>query len=432
MSSQIRDDIDLRISQDCMSTKTHKIVAHQFRHSYGEIIAALVHRFGAHRLQDIEDVVQESLMKAMKIWPFRGIPDKPSAWLIQVAKHALIDKSRSQSRSARVDAKADQASFPSDPVLDTTVEDERLQMIFMCCHPNLSQTDQIILTLKLVAGFGNREVADALLKKEDAVAKAYTRAKKKIQDRAIKFTRPLEIGLTSRLNIVLKIIYLIFTEGYRTQGVKEPIKKDLCYEAIRLALLLVKNKYCDQPNLHALIALMCFHAARFESRVDESGCLVDLAHQDRTLWDRDLIKIGRSYLSRSTQDQQVPAEYLFQAFISYYHCQAPTFEETQWKKILDLYDLELTRFYTPVVALNQIVPYAMLYGPKKGLEKLKVYDNSSSPLINGLYFAIKARLLEEAGHITASREAYKKAISKSKSEAERKYLVRRRNNLVES
>ncbi|NND05040.1 MAG: sigma-70 family RNA polymerase sigma factor [Saprospiraceae bacterium] len=410
----------------------HKIVAHQFRHSYGAMVAALSKRFGIHHLHDIEDVVQESLFKAMKIWPFKGVPVHPQAWLIRTAGNALIDKLRADQRKRNIPSTNQHDSFePTDPATNETIEDDQLQMIFMCCHPDLSERNQIILTLKLVAGFGNLEIAAALLQKADAVAKAYTRAKKKIRDQAVKLVTPIEIGLSSRLPIVLKIIYLIFSEGYRTHFGKAPIQKDLCYEAIRLALLLDRNKYCSKPNTHALLAMMSFHASRFETRVDEDGCIIDLEQQDRSIWDQELISIGRRYLSKSTDASNEPTDYLFQAIISYHHCKAKTYVDTAWDKILALYDMELTRRYTPIIALNRIVPLMMAHGFEIGLDALQTYKNQARGPINTLYYAIKARLLEMSRNIDGAIDAYKDAIKISDNEAETKYLIKRKEALLE-
>ncbi|NND33608.1 MAG: sigma-70 family RNA polymerase sigma factor, partial [Saprospiraceae bacterium] len=192
-------------------------VEHLFRHSYGKLVAILLNRFGAHALEDIEDAVQESLIKAMKLWPYGATPDNPLSWLLRVSQNHLIDQLRRQKRITltgdRDSDSLNQSVWDNDPALETTVNDDQLKLIFGCCHPALSQESQIILTLKLVAGFGNKEVATALLKNEEAIAKAHTRAKKKLRSENIKFESSLEIGLRSRLQIVLKIIYLIFSEG---------------------------------------------------------------------------------------------------------------------------------------------------------------------------------------------------------------------------
>jgi len=410
---------------------SHDTVAHQFRHSYGAMVATLTNRFGIYHLHDIEDVVQEALLKAMKIWPFKGVPDNPQAWLITTARNALIDKFRSDQRKRNTLLNQQSSLEPIDPTIHETIDDDQLQLMFMCCHPDLSESSQIILTLKLVAGFGNREVAAALFRKEDAVAKAYTRAKKKIQDEEIELIKPIEIGLSSRLHIVLKIIYLIFSEGYRTHAGKEPLKKDLCYEAIRLALLLAKNKHCHRPNVHALIALMCFHASRFETRVDEDGCLIDLEHQDRSSWNQELINIGRVYLGKSTSGSTMPTDYLFQALISYHHCKAKIYAETDWREILALYDLELEKRYTPVVALNRIVPMMMAHGPQTGLDSLMAFENQNNNLRNALYYAIKARLHENTHEIAEAIASYSQAILLSDNAAEKKYLILRRGALVQ-
>ncbi|MBK8503233.1 MAG: sigma-70 family RNA polymerase sigma factor [Saprospiraceae bacterium] len=369
---------------------------HLFRHSYGKVIAILLRKFGASSLEDIEDAVQEALLKAMKIWPYTEIPTHPLAWLIRVAQNQLIDLLRKKQKTTFPgdELKLESEVFMDDPALENVVEDDQLKMIFTCCHPALSQEAQIILTLKLVAGFGNKEAANALLKNEEAVAKAYTRAKKKLQSENIKFDHTLEIGLRSRLHIVLKIIYLIFTEGYKPHQGNEIIKKDLCYEAIRLALLLDRNKYCQSPSTKALIALMCFHASRFEARLDQYGDFVDLEHQDRASWNRELIVIGVKYLNQATSASNDPLDYILQAFISYYHCIAPSFEETDWTEILRLYDIQQAKQFSPIIELNRLIPFSMVNGPVLAFEKLTLYESENSSLRNMLFYAIKGDLLK--------------------------------------
>ncbi len=266
--------------------KTKVAIEKVFRHEYGKIVAILIHKFGPSQVEKIEDAVQEALIKAMQVWPYKEIPNRPTAWLLKVAANNFIDTVR---KDKKVMVHEDIGEFIKEIndtgenlSLDNEINDSQLKMIFACCHPSISQEYQIILSLKLIGGFSNKEIAKALLKKEEAIAKSFTRAKKKLKKNINNLEIPVELGLRSRVNIVLKVIYLLFSEGYSTTNGESLIKKDICFEAIRLALLLSKNKYCNLPDVNALIALMCFHASRFEARLDENNEIVDLENHDRT------------------------------------------------------------------------------------------------------------------------------------------------------
>jgi RNA polymerase sigma-70 factor (ECF subfamily) len=367
----------------------------------------------------------------MKIWPYSEIPEHPLAWLITVAQNQLIDILRKKQKTilSGDELKFESEVFLDDPSLENAVEDDQLKMIFTCCHPSLSQEAQIILTLKLVAGFGNKEVANALLKNEEAVAKAYTRAKKKHQSENIKFEHSVEVGLRSRLHIVLKVIYLIFTEGYKPHQGNELIKKELCYEAIRLALLLDRNKYCQTPSTKALIALMCFHASRFEARLDLEGDFVDLEHQDRSIWNRELIVVGVKYLNQATSISNDPLDYILQAFISYYHCIAANFEETDWNEILRLYDIHQAKQFSPIIELNRLIPYSMVNGPALAFEKLVTYEIDSTSLKNTLFYAIKGDLLKKLKQSSDAKIAYQNALDLAENDIEKKHLLKKLSSI---
>ena len=406
-------------------------IDHLFRHSFGKIVAVLVNRFGAHTIAMAEDAVQDALLKAMRLWSYQSIPDNPTAWLLVVAKNNMLDQLRRSKQSSSNWQGAMELWHELDDVeLDHIIADDQLRIIFACCHPDLSQEYQLILTLKLVAGFNNREVAHALLKKEETIAKAFTRAKRKFASSITSLDSLVEMGLRSRLNIVLKVIFLIFTEGYAATSGSEIIKKDLCYEAIRLALLLTKNSYCQQPNLHALIALMCFHAARFEARIDTDGHLIDLSQQNRKLYDQDLIQAGNHHLSLLTDFNTKPTDYIFQALISYEHCIAKTFAMTNWEKILSYYNLQMKQYYTPMVELNRIIPYLYVHGTEKSWEELKKYEQRKKAVFNSLYHAIKAEIFKKSGEVDSSVRSLEHAIACSQTKFEQAHFQKKISALV--
>ena len=320
----------------------------------------LTNKFGISHLEQIEDAAQDTFLKAMQVWSYKSIPDNPTAWLYRVASNSLIDVLR---RDKKIDFLEDRlvvetTTSESKLSLDDTITDSQLKMIFACCHPSLSKEYQIILSLKLIGGFSNKELAEALLKKEDTVAKSFTRAKKKFREEVQFLQIPVQMGLQSRLFRVLQVVYLLFSEGYSANTGSQVLKKDICYEALRLALLLKENKYCKHPNLEALIALMCFHASRFEASLNDKGLVATLEHQDRSKYNEELIKIGIHHLENAGTPNKNPSTYHLEAARSYYHCSAETFQKTDWKSILYLYDVQLRMQYTPMLALNRIVPFA--------------------------------------------------------------------------
>lgn len=402
---------------------------HLFRHSYGKAISVLLARLGTHNLQVVEDALQEALFKAAQVWSFREVPEQPEGWLISVAYRKAIDALRKRERLNRIEAQHDfqkqKMEGITEPLSDREVTDDELQMIFACCHPRLPVESQIILTLKLIAGFGNREVAAILLKKEDTIAKAFTRAKKYWIDKEIKFDIPVEMGLRSRLNIVLKTIYLIFTEGYRPLRGNQIVRRDVCYEAIRLALLLDQNKYCSQSSVKALLALMCFHTSRFDARIDDYGNLMDLRHQNRSKWNQDLIRRGTRYLHQAYADTKVPFDYLLQAYVSYYHCVATHYSETNWQAILDVYDLQMVHNYSPAVELNRIIPFYKVHGAPKAMDLILTFKRNNPHLLKGLFHAIHGELLKATRDFEQAKKVYQDALKSMDNEIERKHIKKK-------
>lgn len=404
-------------------------IEHVFRHEYGKITSILVHKFGPNYLEKIEDVVQDSFLKAMQVWGYKEMPQNPTAWLLRVANNGLIDafrKDKKIQKDNNVSAFLEEAIVDEKEIsLDSTIQDSQLKMIFACCNPSLSTENQIILSLKLIGGFSNKEIARALLKKEETVAKSYTRAKKKFKESIKTLEIPVEMGLSSRINIVLKVIYLLFTEGYTASIGEVVIKRDICYEAIRLALLLLENKSTNISETHALIALMCFHASRFDARIDEDNELVDLEHQDRSKYNRELIRIAVGHLKTAKEKPANNPSYFLQAAISYYYSDASSFHEIDWKNILKLYDLQLKYADSPIVRLNRVIPFYKVHGCEKGLECLEAINKAKQFQGNGLFYSIKAQILQELNQETEAKKVLKKAISLTKNEIQKRHLMKK-------
>ena len=268
-------------------------IDHLFRHEYGKIVAVLTARYGAAMIDRIEDAVQDALLRAMQMWGYQQPPANPSAWLYRVANNRLIDLLRRENRLDAIDRLPESPAVPpslADPQAENAVADELLQMIFACCQPSLNPSEQIALSLKLLCGLSVKEIARALLKKEAAIKKSITRAKAKLQQMEDPLAVPRGGALQKRLEAVLQVLYLLFNEGYKSTAGDTLIKKDICEEAIRLAGILYQNPYSRTPALNALLALMCFNAARLDARVSGANELLTLADQDRGLWDDSYIE----------------------------------------------------------------------------------------------------------------------------------------------
>jgi len=237
------------------------------------------------------------------------------------------------------------------------------------------------------------------------------------------------MGLASRINSVLKVIYLLFTEGYKASSGENIIKKDICFEAIRLSLLLLENKNTTTKNTYALIALMCFHTSRFEARVDQDNELVDLEHQDRTKYNQELIVFGVQHFTQATNMNNEPSSYYLQAAVSYYHCAALDFKNTDWGSILNLYNQQLKFQYSPIIELNRIVPYYKLYGAKKSIAELNRFENSPNTLKNALFYSIKAELLKAINDKKNTKIALQEAINLTDNDMQKRHLLKKLENL---
>ncbi len=415
-------------------TNQNPIIEHVFRHEYGKITSILVHKFGPSHLEKIEDVVQDAFLKAMQVWGYKEVPKNPTAWLLRVANNGLIDIFRKDKKLQEYNGIDDLfqglTTNQKDISLENTIQDSQLKMIFACCNPSLSTENQIILSLKLIGGFSNKEISRALLKKEEAVAKSFTRSKQKFKEKVKTLDIPIEMSLSSRIQIVLKVIYLLFSEGYATSSGEAIIKRDICYEAIRLALLLKENQSTNTSELYALIALMCFHTARFDARIDDNNELIDLENQDRTKYNQELIRIGMNHFHTAKEKLSQNPSYFLQAAVSYQYCEASSFEEIKWKSILSIYDLQLKYADSPIIRLNRVIPFYKVHGLQKGLECLQAMNENKKFEENGLFHSIKAQILQELKEIKKSKEAYQLAIDLSKNEIQKKHLIKKRNLLI--
>ena len=420
------------MSEPVVIKSTEEIVDHFFRHESARVISHLSAQFGTNYLEEAEDAVQEALIKAMKTWPFRSVPQNPSGWILTVARNSMIDTLRRKKKVTTSDNNElaprfeSQNAVPSmsDIELEDHLKDDLLKMIFACCHPSLSVESQIILTLRILCGLGTSEVARALLKKDEAIAKAYTRAKQKLKESSTELIVPSPKSASERLEVVLKVLMLLFNEGYKGSSGDDLIKKDLCLDAMRLTKILCDSTYGSHPEVNALMALMCFHTSRFDARIGKSGELLTLREQDRKTWNDELIETGSYYFQRSFSDDvfKTMTEYHILAAMAGLHCQAKDYDSTDWKQLLDLYDMQMRSKPSPVVELNRLVVYARVNGPDSALKELLKLENQAFLSNYYLYYAVKGDLLSESGKKMEAMSAFSKAIALADNSAEKRHL----------
>ncbi|TAL01054.1 MAG: sigma-70 family RNA polymerase sigma factor, partial [Verrucomicrobia bacterium] len=337
------------------------------------MVATLTGIFGLEHLTLAEDVVQEALVRAMQTWPFYGIPKNPSAWIMRASRNLALDVVRREKvfrdkepeitrLMERESPAPDAAIFPEQEIAD-----DRLRLMFVCCHPGIPADAQAALALKTLCGFSVTEISRAFLTTDAAIAKRLTRAKQKIREAGITFEIPAGEELTRRLGGVLQSLYLLFNEGYKASSGEQLVREDICHEAVRLTSLLAEHAAGDQPETHALLALMLLNAARIPARTDDAGNLLLLKEQDRARWDQAMIARGMFHFARSAAGETI-TEYHLQAGIAACHCTARDFASTDWPQILSLYDRLIAMDGSPIVALNRAVAVAQVHGPKAGIE----------------------------------------------------------------
>ena len=393
-----------------------------FREEYGRAVAVLVHSFGD--IDVAEEAVQDAFVKALQHWPATGVPPSPAGWIITTARHAAIDRARRESsRDDRQRAAVElfaRDEDATDIAEEDAVPDERLRLMFTCCHPALAPAAQVALTLRLLGGLTTPEIARAFLVPEATMAQRLVRAKGKIRDAGIPYRVPDEPALPARVRAVLGVIYLVFNEGYSASSGENLVRADLCTEAVRLGRI-VARLMPDEPEASGLLALMLLLDARRDARTGAGGDLVLLADQDRSRWDRAKIAEGQAIV-RDCLRRNEPGPYQIQAAINAVHCDASSIEETDWRQILRLYDLQMTIAPTATVALNRAVAVAEVEGPARGLalvDDLRLGEYQ-------LFHAIRADLLRRLGRGAEAATEYDRAIALAGNATERRFLEGRR------
>lgn len=403
-----------------MAVSHHELLPHLFRLEYSKMTAVLCRHFGLKHIEIAEDITSETFLKATEAWGIGGIPENPTAWLYTVAKNKTRDYLKRLTRfETQIKGTIKTEEFQAEQDFDftqQTIADSQLAMIFAVCNPANSTGAQICLALQILCGFSVEEIADAFLTKTETIKKRLLRARAKLREDNFQI-RPLEAAtIPLRLDAVLTTLYLLFNEGYSSKSNNYLIRKDLCSEAIRLALMLTENPLTNTTNANALLALMCFQSSRLDARADDTGEAILYEQQDKDLWSKELIEKGNYYLVNACSGNEI-SKYHLEAGIAYWHT-TPT-DKNKWEHILQLYNQLILIEYSPMTALNRTFAYAKVYGNEQGIieaEKLHLTE------IN-YYHSLLGYLYADAD-INKAISHYNKAISLTKSISEKNTLAK--------
>jgi RNA polymerase sigma factor (sigma-70 family) len=410
-------------------TASPALVEHFFRREYGRLVALLTHKTGLRHIELVEDAVQGALLAALTAWTAQGLPEDPSAWLYRVAHNNLMGELRRRAARLRIleragDAVAGSGEPPSPPYFADEVADGMLRMLFVCCDDAMPRHSQLVLALKTLCGFSAAEIALRLFTSEANVYKRLARARARLREAPLDDQTPPLETLRSRLPSVQRVLYLLFNEGYLSAHAEQAIRRELCDEAIRLATLLAEHPVGAVPETFALLALMHFHAARLESRLDAMGALLLLEEQDRSRWDRESMRLGAEWLRRSASGEAF-SRFHAAAGIAAEHCFAPSFGQTRWSEISDLYAMLERIDPSPLHTMNRAVAVAEWQGPQAGLALLQ---GLAAPAWLGgsyLWHAVLGDLHRRAGNVELALRHSEQALASAPTDAVRELLRRR-------
>jgi RNA polymerase sigma-70 factor (ECF subfamily) len=402
-----------------------QLIPHLFRTEYRKIVAVLCKRFGFEQIETAEDIASDTFLAAAQSWGVKGIPPNPVAWLYRVSSNKAINhlqRNHLFDNKIAGELKGNETEIPEIDLSPQNINDSQLQMMFAVCHPAISAEAQIGLSLRILCGFGIEEIADAFLTNKETINKRLFRAKEKLREENIRIELPGPHEIDNRLAAVLTTIYLLFSEGYYSISNNRTLRKELCFEAIRLAYMLVENQYTNKPPVNALLSLMCFQASRFEARIDKDGEMVLYDEQDTSLWDADLISRGGYFLHCSASGNKL-SKYHLEATIAFWSTQKEDTKE-KWENILQLYNQLLQIQYSPVAALNRTYALAKANGKQEAIaeaEKLQLNDNH-------FYFVLLGELYTDIDNKKA-KEHFEKALMLAKTQTDKQVIQKKIDKL---
>ncbi len=393
------------------------------RREYGRLIAQLVAHLGGSQLQLAEDVAQEALVKAMAVWPYQGMPDHPRAWLARVARNRAIDRLRRENRETSFEeASEPRAVEPPDTLFASRISDPELRLMLLCCHPVLSETDRLALTLRIVLGFTAAEIASVLLNSQAALAQRLARAQRKLKQQGAEVDAMLSVfEIRRRSDTLLKITYLAFSLAYAPRSGAELVRQDIALEAVRLARELASHELTRSPQANALAALLCFQASRLEARQNTDGTLILLRDQNRSQWNQPLIAAGFGHLQASQAGSGL-SRYHLEAGIASVHVAAASWEECDWALMVKQYEQLQAVHNSPVVTINACVARAMAGQAAVALAQLEKLEGQPELRDYAPYHIARAEILSQLGQPGAARECLKKALACSTSDPVRRHL----------
>jgi RNA polymerase sigma-70 factor (ECF subfamily) len=410
----------------------NQLVDHLFRHESGKMIAVLSRLLGLQNIEIAQDLVQDTLLQAMSTWGYKSVPDNPSAWLYRVAKNKAIDFLRREKKFKEVSPQYSYllqseytlASTVNNLFLENEIQDSQLRMMFACCHPSIQEESQIALTLKTLCGLSVNEISKAFLTTEETIAKRIYRAKEKIKAEKIELEVPQNDELSTRVDTVLKSLYLLFNEGYKSSNPDKLIREDLCEEAMRLCFLLTQHSLTALPRTKALLALMCFQASRFDSRLDDKNNIILLKHQDRSKWNRSLMNKGFELMEESTEPFEV-SSYHLEAAIASQHAAARSFEQTNWKSIYHLYEMLYQLQPNPIVAMNKAIASSYAISKQNALKELQQIKGLED---HHLYYVSIGEMYFDLENKPEAKKFFEKALELTSSGYEQQLLINKISN----
>jgi RNA polymerase sigma-70 factor (ECF subfamily) len=409
-----------------------ELTEHLFRREWGGMVGAATRIFGVHNLALAEEVVQEAFCRATEVWAYRGVPENPAAWLMATAKNCALDALRRE-RTARTFApefgRLLESEWTLAPAMEeafgpNAINDGLLRMMFSCCHPRLAHEAEVALMLQILCGFSVDEIASALVSTHAAIEKRITRGKKILAKSKKLFDETAPAEFAPRLPAVQTALYLLFNEGYHGANPEFAVRSELCREAMRLTAVLLDHPLCATPRTYALAALMCLNAARLPARIDASGDLRSLFDHDRSTWDRQLIGEGMSFLDLSAKGSEV-SEYHLEAAIASVHATARGIEDTEWGKIVSLYDSLLLILPSPIVALNRAIAIAQRDGPNRGIEEIRAIADADRLTSYPLYWAALGDFELRSGGFEPAQHHFRSALVLARNDAERHFFTQR-------